>query len=138
MTAENLKNVMEMTFGSGAGCVKWKISDKQFHYDSETKEIFISKVFCDKQAVKRVKKLLVSNNRKFRFKNKYILYVLYTVKLLECVIDNDWLKEIKISENDYNNYKDSLTVDAVNYFYEYTNEFPMFYKSWKEYLNDKN
>ena len=138
MNAENLKTTMELIFGTGDDCIKWRISDKQFHYDSETKEIFISDVFCDKVAVKQAKKLLVAGNKKLRFKNKYILYILYIVKTLECVIDNEWLNEIKtnaqINRDIVQIYKDCLTVDAINHFYTYSNEFPMFYKTWKEYL----
>ena len=44
MNAENLKTMMELIFGTGDDCVKWRISDKQFYYNSETKEIFISNV----------------------------------------------------------------------------------------------
>lgn len=141
MNAENLKTMMELIFGTGDDCVKWRISDKQFHYDSETKEIFISNVFCDKIAVNQAKKLLVAGNKKLRFKNKYILYILYIVKMLECVIDNEWLNEIKtnaqINRDIVQIYKDSLTVDAVNHFYTYSNEFSGFYKAWKEYFNEQ-
>lgn len=141
MNAENLKTMMELIFGTGEDCVKWRISDKQFHYDSETKEIFISNVFCDKIAVKQAKKLLVAGNKKLRFKNKYILYILYIVKMLECAIDCEWLTEIKekgaIETDIVKMYRENLTVDSVNYFYAYSNEFSGFYRAWKEYFNEQ-
>lgn len=116
--------------------IKWRQSTiGYFHYNTDEKSIYISDKFLTLHRIKEVKKAL---GRKYIFKNKYILYVLYIIFLMQSEIDKAYIETIRLNAKIHTDivhaYQEMLVLDNINCFVTYSRDFELFYKTWKAFL----